>query len=319
MSHCSTQSGRGAYVGHVVANRRVCDAHYLLRLAFDKFPATRPGQFVQLQCRGLTAQVTAREVDWPAGGWPRLAQAELVDKEPLLRRPLSLAGRTEGPDGPQLDIIYRAIGTGTHWLTSVREGVALSVLGPLGNAFPISPAKKNAALIGGGVGIPPMIYLAEALGAAGKNAVAFSGIRSVRLLPLTVAKDVAACREGRPGLCVQEFARYGVRSVIATDDGSMGFAGPVGKAFANWLDAGGPAADDLVVYSCGPEAMMRAVADLCIARGIECHLALERHMACGVGTCQSCVVKIRSDNDRGWEFKLCCTHGPVFDARSVLW
>ena len=111
----------------------------------------------------------------------------------------------------------------------------------------------------------------------------------------------------------------GCQESIATDDGSLGRAGFVDQAFEHWLDQAGLGAEDLVVYACGPEAMMQAVAEICLLREIECQLALERHMACGMGTCQSCVVKIRDGSDRGWSFKLCCTDGPVFDARDVVW
>jgi len=74
-----------------------------------------------------------------------------------------------------------------------------------------------------------------------------------------------------------------------------------------------------VAYCCGPEALMKAVGEICITRGIECQLALERYMACGMGTCQSCNVRIRDDSTRGWSYKLCCTDGPIFDAREVVW
>ena len=74
-----------------------------------------------------------------------------------------------------------------------------------------------------------------------------------------------------------------------------------------------------MVYACGPEAMMRAVGETCIARGVEYQLSLERTMACGMGTCQSCVCRLRADNDRGWTYKLCCADGPVFDAAEIVW
>ena len=185
----STQiaSPRGVFVGQAIRNDRLCQDHYALRLLLPAFPSTRPGQFVQLQCRTLGPQQGYREVDWPTDHPPRLSQPELTGKEPLLRRPLSLAGRREVAGGVELDLIYRAIGIGTHWLAGVKEGTPLSVLGPLGNAFPISATKRHAFAVGGGVGIPPMLYLAEALVAAGKTVVAFSGARTRGLLPLANA------------------------------------------------------------------------------------------------------------------------------------
>jgi dihydroorotate dehydrogenase electron transfer subunit len=310
---------RGVFVGQALANRRVCENHYLLRLRLEAFPPTRPGQFVQLQCRELSPQRTYREVPWPADGPPRLSQPELAGKEPLLRRPLSLAGRRDGPHGAEIDLIYRAIGIGTHWLSGVSEGTPLSVLGPLGNAFPISATKTQALAVGGGVGIPPMLYLCESLSAAGKSPVAFCGARTRELLPLTLDVDCFACPDAQPRPCAREFADRGAPCVVATDDGSAGFHGLVSQAMEKRLDMRNFDPLDLVVYTCGPELMMRSVAEACLRRGIECHVALERHMACGVGTCQSCACKVRAANERGWEFKLCCSDGPVFDARDIVW
>jgi dihydroorotate dehydrogenase electron transfer subunit len=110
-----------------------------------------------------------------------------------------------------------------------------------------------------------------------------------------------------------------VPSVLATDDGSLGVPGLVSDAFIRHLESDRGAWGDLAAYCCGPEPLMRAVGNACIERGIECYLAMERHMACGVGTCQSCVCRIKADNERGWDYKLCCTDGPVFEARAVVW
>lgn len=318
-SHDPAATPRGVYAARILANDRVCDEHYRLRMLAPGLGATAPGQFIQLQCRPLREQVMAHEVDWPAEGPPRFTQPELADKEPFLRRPISIAGRTETPQGPQLEIIYRTIGAGTKWLATAKPADSLSFMGPLGNAFPLKPEKKLAAVIGGGVGIPPMIYLATSLADAGVTPIAFFGVRAARLLPLTLIPGTDACTQGRPGPCVQELAKHCVSAAIASDDGSYGFHGLIGQAFANWLDNQGPDPQDLVAYCCGPEPLMKAIGQCCIARGIECYLALERHMACGVGTCQSCVCKIRSASPGGWDFKLCCKDGPVFDAREVVW
>jgi len=315
-----TAKSRGVFLGETLANERLCDAHFRLALRVPGFPPSRAGQFVQLLCRPPAEQVSWQEAEWPEGGPPKFRQAELADQEPLLRRPLSIAGRRERAGGAEIDLIYRTAGTGTRWLSGVRPGQPLSVLGPLGNGFALREGKPLAALIGGGVGIPPMIYLAEAAASAGRKAVAFLGAKSARHFPLRPGPLASADAGGRPALCAGEFAAFGVPAVAATDDGSLGFRGFVSTAFAAWLDREGIAADGLVAYCCGPEALMRAVGLLCAERGIECQLALERHMACGMGTCQSCNVKIRdAAATDGWSYKLCCTDGPVFDARDVLW
>jgi len=290
----------------------------MLRLRLDSFPTTRPGQFVQVQCRGLDEQIGSREIQWKENGWPTLTQPELADKEPLLRRPFSLAGRRDVGGAVELDVMVRSVGTGSSWLRTTKTGTKLSLLGPLGNGFTITDAPQ-AVLVGGGVGIPPMIYLARELAAAGKKVVAFNGSRAKNLLPVELVAGAEISSVAKPTLCVKEFADIGVPSVIATDDGTIGFGGIVTEAFHEWLNANLPSQDELVVCSCGPEPMMRAVAQICLSRGYVCRLALERHMACGMGTCQSCIVKIRDDNEQGWSFKLCCTDGPVFDARDLLW
>ncbi len=320
MSESPASSARGVFVGETVDNVPLCVDHYRLRVRLPGFPPSRPGQFVQVQCRPPEPQAPPREVDWPADRPPRLTQPELTAREPLLRRPLSLAGRRDLDDGAtELTLIYRAVGIGTHWLAGVEAGQSLSVLGPLGNGFAIRPDKPAAVCVGGGVGIPPMIYLAGSLAAAGRRATAFCGARSRDVLSLTFVDGAEVRSDAKATPCAAEFARAGVPAVLATDDGSLGFEGFVSNALRKWLDETTPWPDDVVVYCCGPEPLMKAVADLCLADGIECQLALERHMACGMGTCQSCVVKIRDESERGWSFRLCCTDGPVFDAREVLW
>jgi dihydroorotate dehydrogenase electron transfer subunit len=307
MKH-STTSPRGLFPADVLSNERLCTDHYRLVLRVAGFPASQPGQFVQLQCRPLAEQSGATPVDWPADRPPRLRQAELTDREPLLRRPFSIGGRRERDDACELDLLYRTVGTGTGWLAGVEPGEPLSLLGPLGNSLPIED-KPRAALVGGGVGIPPMLYLAEALAHAGKAVTAFAGARSRHLLPLTVTDNETA----------EEFDRLGCESRLATDDGTLGLEGTVTDLLVQWHRDSGLGSGDLVVYACGPEPMMRACANLCIDLDLPCYLSLERQMACGMGTCQSCIVKIRDESTQGWSYKLCCTDGPVFEARQVLW
>ena len=309
---------RAQHTARVLANRRLCDEHYRLTLLMPGLAPTRPGQFVEVRCTSGHGGEPTPPVTWGPGEVPALSQGELLGKETLLRRPLGLAGRRETAAGSEIDLIYRTIGTGTHWLARVGPGQALNLLGPLGNAFTIRPGQKRAALVAGGVGIPPMLYLAQALAGAGVATVAFNGARSVNLLPLTI-RPGGAPADGRPARCVAEFADLGADAVVTTDDGSAGMKGFVASALDAWLNAGGALPSDTVVYSCGPEAMMKAVAKSCAALGVECQLALERYMGCGLGTCQSCAVKIRDTSPDGWSYKLCCTDGPVFDAGVVIW
>jgi dihydroorotate dehydrogenase electron transfer subunit len=308
------------FTAEVLANERICDEHYRLILELPAFPPTQPGQFVQLLCRPPGEPASPQPVQWADGQAPQFAQPELLGRQTILRRPFSIAGRRNHAGGPvELDIIYRTVGVGTRWLSNVQAGAALSVLGPLGNAFNIHADKSAAALVGGGVGMPPMLYLAEALAAAGKRTAAFSGARTADLLPRGLLPAAQVSADGSPSACIAEFAAFGVDAAVATDDGTLGATGLVSDVLARWLDGGHARAEDLVVYSCGPEPMMRAVGEICIARGVACQLSMERVMACGMGTCQSCVCKVRADSADGWEYKLCCADGPIFDAREIVW
>jgi dihydroorotate dehydrogenase electron transfer subunit len=311
---------RGTFTGEVIANRVMCDEHYLVSLALESFPGSEPGQFVQIQCGPVGDETSSREVACSGDRPPEFTGSELSARVPLLRRPFSLAGRSKTEDGRDLlEIIYRAIGSGTRWLAKVEPGEQVSVLGPLGNTFPIDPQRDIGVMVAGGVGIPPMLYLTDALTAAGKQGVAFCGVQSANLLPLTLEPGVRISSDVAPTRCAEEFARYDVDTVIATDDGSLGFPGFISDAFAEWLEQHVDLSRRMMVYSCGPEELMRTVGELCTSRDIPSQLALERHMACGMGTCQSCIVKIRDDTSQGWSYKLCCTDGPIFDAAQVVW
>ncbi len=301
---CTTDKIRGVFPATVLENRLLCDEHYLIRLATPNFPATQAGQFVQLQCRPNTTPDTCRVVDWTDDAPPKLTGGELAGGEVLLRRPLSLAGR----EGDTLDIIYRVVGRGTGWLERCAAGTELTVLGPLGGNFPIPANCKQAILVGGGVGIPPMLYLAEAMQAAGVDTVAICGSRSGALMPLATDDS---------GQSVELSAR-GAVSILCTDDGSLGRKALVTEPLAELL-AAAPDPSAVAVYSCGPEIMMKYVGLAAEQAGAMCFLSLERSMACGMGTCQGCIVKIKDDSPRGWNYKLCCSDGPVFDSKSILW
>lgn len=311
---------RGIFQALVAHNHRLCDQHYLLRLAVpEDFPSTQPGQFVQLLCRDPQASSESVVHDRAEGDWPKFVQPEVLARRPMLRRPFSLAGRVRHEGRMELEIIHRVVGVGSAWLSELKVGEPVSVLGPLGNTFSWPQRIEQAVLVGGGVGIPPMIYLASALAEAGKQAVAFIGATAKNLLPLSIDASVPPSQAGWQSLCVREFARYGVEASVSTDDGSLGFPGRVTEALWLWLDQGRAQAGKTVVYTCGPELMMRAVAQGCISRGVACQVAMERKMACGMGTCQSCVCKTRSQDEAGWQYKLVCTDGPVFDAHQLIW
>lgn len=316
----------------VVENRVLCREHYRLALSVECFPKAAAGQFIhlspELRCAstGLNDAAPASAHDAWAREYAR----------PMLRRAFSIAGLRRGSLGrterggardpatgvpAEVDVIYRVVGAATRWMKSLRSGDFVSVLGPLGNRFPIRRDKRLAWLVAGGVGLPPMLWLAEELHAAGVQTTAFCGVQSASLMPLSLETGVSPDRAGAQAtLAATEFARCGVPVVLSTDDGSLGFHGHVGAALQAFAATDPPAADDLVVYTCGPERMMRFVAEFCAARDVECYACMERAMACGTGTCQSCVVAVHDDSDAdGWSYRLCCTEGPVFAASQIIW
>ena len=311
---------RGVYPAVVRSNRRLCDEHFLLRLDVGTcFPPTQAGQFVQLRCGAGNEPAGPVVHLWRFEEPPRLHRPELVEGQVLLRRPFSLAGREDLAGRTILDIIHRVIGRGSAWLSRLTSGSELSVLGPLGNAFTWTDAMQAGILVCGGVGLPPMLYLAERLRSAGKRAIVFAGATSRNLLPLSVDDVTPPSQAGWPSLCAREFTRWEAEVTVSTDDGSLGFSGRVTDALWNWVDQGRIDPTDKIVYTCGPEPMMQAVADGCIRRSIACQVAMERKMACGMGTCQSCVCKTRADGRPGWQYSLVCTDGTIFDARQLLW
>lgn len=218
-------------------------------------------------------------------------------------------------------MIYRVVGTATRWLATLKKGDSISVMGPLGRGFPLSESKANAWLIAGGVGLPPLLWFAEALRNSGKKAVAFCGAQSSDLLALQLDPcNPPAVNASRATMSAAEFSEMGAPVVISTDDGSVGYRGHIGAALEAYAQANPPRAEDLVAYTCGPERMMRFVAEFCAKRGIECYVCVERNMACGTGMCQSCIVPVLDQHDSaGWRYRLCCTEGPVFDAARVIW
>ncbi len=324
-----TPAARGQFTATVAANVPLCLEHFRLTLRLPAFPPTEPGQFVQVACRDPAVDDEPRVFEWTPGERLDVADADLLGRRPTLRRPFSLAGRRDAGGTVELDLVHRTVGVGTDWLAGLAVGHTVSLIGPLGNRFAPPAADGVALLVGGGVGIPPMLYLAQRW--AGRRVVAFAGATTRHLLPLTLTADApppAHAGDVDPLYNVAEFARHGVPAVIATDDGSYGYRGFVTQALVAYLDRwfADAAGARPTVYTCGPEPMMRRVADIATTRGLACQVAVERAMACGMGTCQSCVVRVRKPDPAApplagsdWAYRLACTDGPVFAAADLLW
>lgn len=208
------------------------------------------------------------------------------DGSRMLPRPISIC-EIDKNDGA-LRLVYRIAGKGTAEFAEKSTGMELSILGPLGNGFPLK--NKRAFLIGGGIGIPPMLELAKQL-ACEKQIVL--GYRNVDMFLL------------------EEFKKQG-KVYVATEDGSFGSHGNVLDAIReNGLDAD-------IIYACGPTPMLRALKQYAAENGIECWISLEEKMACGIGACLACVCKSKEvDDHTNVHNKRICKEGPVFRAEEV--
>ena len=208
------------------------------------------------------------------------------DESKLLPRPISIC-ETDAANG-RLRLVYRIAGEGTRQFSLCRPGEVLEIMGPLGNGFPLK--EKKALLIGGGIGIPPMLELAKKLSCE-KTAV-------------------LGYRDSQTFLA-EEIGTY-AGLAIATEDGSVGTKGTVLDAIREQ----GLTAD--VIYACGPTPMLRAIKEYAAGAGIECWISLEERMACGVGACLGCVCHSRDvDEHSNVRNKRVCKDGPVFLADEV--
>lgn len=212
----------------------------------------------------------------------------LKDSSKLLPRPISIC-EVDKENG-RLRIVYRILGSGTEEFSHYKEGDLVEIMGPLGNGFPLEAgAGKKAFLIGGGIGIPPMLELAKQL-ACEKQIIL--GYRDSLFLN-------------------EEFLPYG-DTFIATEDGGQGTKGNV----LNAIEEHQLKAD--VIYACGPTPMLKAIKAYALEHKIECYLSLEERMACGIGACLACVCKSTDVDDHSKvKNKRVCKDGPVFRAEEV--
>jgi dihydroorotate dehydrogenase electron transfer subunit len=221
------------------------------------------------------------------------------DRNFMLRRPFSIhqASRRGGWAGT-LEIVFDVVGPGTAWLAGTKQHDWLDVIGPLGRPFQQRDELSRCVLVGGGYGAAPLYFLADDLRSAGKEAHLLIGARNHE----RVFKPI----EGK---------RAGTSLSVTTEDGSLGEPGRVTAVLPDLLDQVG--AD--VVYACGPNAMLRAVAEMALSRGLPCQVAVEEMMACGLGVCWTCVVPYLSADGKSWWNLRACTEGPVFNGARVWW
>jgi dihydroorotate dehydrogenase electron transfer subunit len=233
------------------------------------------------------------------GQWVHVRTSDTLD--PLLRRPLSIADVAE--DGESFLILCRVVGRGTEELAQRRPGEAVDIIGPIGRGFDLGSVtgegEASIALVAGGYGVAPLHFLLRRLrtrAEAAVRAVVFIGAESAnKLLFLDRLTDLAD------------------EVHTTTVDGSAGHEGLVTQPFEAAVSESPPD----VVFSCGPTAMMAAVAGVCSKHDVPCQVSLEQHMGCGVGVCLGCAVPIREGGEV--VYRRACSDGPVFPAESVEW
>ncbi len=288
-----TSSTRGTIhleTGSLTEVKRYSGEQYIVRLhAPETASRATPGSFAHISC----------------------------DETIPMRRPLSImrADRTAGT----IDILFKVMGDGLRALAARRVGDSLSVLGPIGKGFTYDNKRPRALLIGGGVGIPPMVFLAEELK---KTSAAKTVVLMGSELPFPF--EMGASTESVTGIdaqvnsCMQELESQGIPSRLASLAGFDGcFDGYVTELARSHL-ATLTAAErrEVQLYACGPTPMLEATARLAAEFGVPCQVSLEEFMACAVGGCAGCAVEVTTD--AGVAMKRVCVDGPVFAAETVF-
>jgi dihydroorotate dehydrogenase electron transfer subunit len=222
--------------------------------------------------------------------------------DPLLRRPFSVFEVLRDQSGGAIGIslLNKRIGVSTGLIYAARQGDEVACLGPLGRPFSLVEAPAEAWMVAGGVGLAPFAALGEALTARGVATTLFYGARrSTELFYLDM------------------FRAMGVTLVLTTEDGSAGERGRVVAPLELQL-AARPASEPVMIYACGPEGMLAAVAKTAMRFGRPCQVSVERIMGCGMGGCYSCVVPMRGEDGARHHVRSCLA-GPVLAADQIVW
>ncbi len=265
----------------VVENVCLARDTWRIRLHSPRMARTfRPGQFLMLR--------------WPG------------TSDPLLGRPFALLDTVldAADNAAAIDIGYLVVGKLTRLLATMKAGDMLEAWGPLGNGFPEMHGLEHVGLVAGGIGQTPFLaYTRQLLGTRGYGGSA--GRKGAERVSLYYGVRTAAL-----AALVDDFREAGAAVHLGTDDGTAGFHGFVTQL----LERHAPPQH---LIGCGPEPMMKALAELARRWRIPCHLSLESPMACGVGICFSCVAPVQTN--AGADYRRICVEGPVFDAASLAW
>lgn len=276
--------------GELLRSESFPGKQYSMRIRAPKCAAAaRPGSFVHMRC----------------------------DETLPMRRPLSIMRASDD----WIEVLYKVVGKGLHLLARKVPGDVVEILGPVGQPFRPSPERPNCLIIGGGAGIPPMVFLADTLRAdASKwNPLAIFG--SEIPFPFTLQRSVLPTPwlDANITSAMPLLESWGIPSRLTTlsnFDGCM--HGYVTDMAGRWLES----LDDKLraeteIFACGPTPMLKAVAELAARYELPCQVSLEEFMACAVGGCAGCTVRV--ETPEGPAMKRVCVDGPVFDATTVIW
>lgn len=247
---------------------------------------------------------------------PELAQSALpgqfvhvhctpIGCEPLLRRPLGI--HWADPESGRFALVYEVHGRGTKLLSERVPGETLDILGPLGHGFDLPKSSDQpVVLIGGGMGVVPLRFLADSI----KKSF---GSECMTFIMGACTVDKLFARDDFQSFCIENSAEW--QYFLCTDDGTCGHHGFVTDVLREYMER--CAAKKPLIYACGPTPMLRSVAQISASYDAKCQVSTEAKMACGIGACMSCVVKVRSED--GFKYLRACKDGPVFDAAEVIW
>lgn len=260
----------------ILSRKEIAPNIYLMKLKAPEIAqGVLPGQFIHIKCS--------------------------KDNYPLLRRPLSIH-RIDKEKG-EIFILFQVVGEGTKLLAGRTIGDDLDIMGPIGNGFNIYPESRKIMIVGGGIGVAPLLALCEESIRKGKE---------VRVLVGAQKKELVIGEEN--------FRKLGAKVDVVTDDGSYKCKGLVTDLLKRIIKEGWLADQ---IFACGPKLKLKKIVEVSLDAHIDCQVSLEERMACGIGACLGCVCKIKTkgkNEDRvRYEYKRVCVDGPIFKGSEVVW
>ncbi len=264
-------------IAEVLSNREVSEFYYKMELICPELEeVVIPGQFMMLRVRD---------------GY-----------EPYLRRPFSFYGIKTLNGLRSFEILYKVVGTGTRMMKEIKPKESLDIIAPLGNGFSIPEDVKRAIIVSGGIGLAPLVFLAESIRKNNKAEIIFLHGGQSR-------KDI---------IDIERIEKVSSDIRICTEDGSMGSKMLVTELLIEYLENSVENTQG-IIFSCGPKAMLKIVSSIAGRFNIPCQVSLESFMACGFGACLGCALKVYQERSNEIMYERVCKEGPVFDSRRIIW